>query len=117
MGGGISSQTQEANVMGFAAIKQMYPYITTNQRVAGGSPTIKGTRITVRTVAGYYQMGMSVDEILGALQHLTPAQVHSALAYYFDHQADIDQDIKEHANIERWREEAFTHPKSTGTGK
>ncbi|CBE69068.1 protein of unknown function [Candidatus Methylomirabilis oxygeniifera] len=43
--------------------QQTYPYITTNRRIAGGSPIIKGTRITVRTIAGYYQMGMTVDEI------------------------------------------------------
>lgn len=116
MGDDASSQTQEANTVGFAVVKQIYPYITTNRRIAGGSPIIKGTRITVRTVAGYYQMGMSVDEILSTLQHLTPAQVHSALAYYFDHQAEIDREIREHVNIERWREEALTHPTLTGTG-
>ena len=99
--------------MGLSVKKQGYHYITSDRRIAGGSPIIKGTRITVRTVAGYYQMGMSVDEILSALQHLTPAQVHSALAYYFDHQAEIDQEMKENADIEHWRKEALTHPKST----
>jgi len=38
-------------------------------------------------------MGMSVDEILATLSHLTPSQVHSALAYYFDNQKEIDCDI------------------------
>ena len=103
--------------MGVAAVTQRYPYITTNRRIAGGSPIITGTRITVRTVAGYDQMGMSVDEILSTLQHLTPAQVHSALTYYFDHQAEIDQDMKEHADIEHWQKEVLTHPTVTGTGK
>jgi hypothetical protein len=27
--------------------------------------------------------------------HLTPAQVHDALSYYYDHRAEIDQEISE----------------------
>ena len=48
--------------MVLAAKNQTYPYISTNSRIAGGAPIIKGTRITVRTITGYYQMGMSVYE-------------------------------------------------------
>ena len=97
--------------MSLAARKQTYPYITTNSRIAGGAPIIKGTRITIRSIAGYYQMGMSVDEILNTLQHLTASQVHSALAYYFDHQKDIEQDMKDATDIEYWKKQALSHPK------
>jgi len=99
--------------MGLAARKQAYPYITTNPRIAGGVPIIKGTRISVRTIADYYQMGMSVDDILNTLQHLTASQVHSALAYYFDHQKEIEQDAKAAADIEYWKKQALPHPKQT----
>ena len=54
----------------------------------------------VRSIAGYYQMGMSVDEILSTLSHLLPSQVHSALAYYFDHQGEIEQDLEESSDTE-----------------
>ena len=40
-----------------------YPHITSHRGIANGSPIIEGTRITVRCIAAYYQMGMSVDEI------------------------------------------------------
>jgi len=30
-------------------------------------------------------MGLSVEEILEGLPHLTPAQVYEALSYYHDH--------------------------------
>ena len=103
--------------MGSAARKQTYPYITTNPRIAAGAPVVKGTRITVRTIAGYYQMGMSVDEILNTLQHLTASQVHSALAYYFDHQTEIEQDMKDAADIEHWKERALSHAKPAAPGK
>jgi uncharacterized protein (DUF433 family) len=103
--------------MGLAAGKQTYPYIITNARIAGGTPIIKGTRITVRTIAGYYQMGMSVDEILNTLQHLTASQVHSALAYYFDHQAEIEEDMRDAADIEHWKKKALSHPKQAASAR
>jgi uncharacterized protein (DUF433 family) len=68
-------------------------------------PVIKGTRIAVRAVAGYYQLGMTPDEILQSLPHLTQSQLHSALAYYFDHQKEIDRDLKRNADADYWRGE------------
>ncbi len=89
-----------------------YPYISVNTEIAGGVPIILGTRISVRSIAGYYQMGMSVDEILSALSHLRPSQVHSALAYYFDHQEEIEKDLAEASDMEYWRVQARVHPKA-----
>ena len=37
----------------------------------------------------------SAEEIFRQCPHLTRAEVHSALAYYFDHQAEIDGEIQE----------------------
>jgi len=88
----------------------IYPYISANPEIAGGVPLVSGTRVTVRRIAGYYQMGMNVDEILSTLSHLRPSQVHSALAYYFDHQAEIEQDLEESSNIEYWKRQALVHP-------
>src|SRR5574337_204357 len=98
--------------MRVAVEQQAYPYITTNRRIAGGSPIIKGTRIAVHTIAGYYQMGMSVDEILTTLQHLSPSQVHSALAYYFDHQKEIDRELEVSTDIEQWKQQVLVHPQA-----
>jgi len=100
------------------AIKQFeYPHITYNPSIAGGAPIIEGTRITVRCIAGYYQMGMSVDEILAALRHLTPSQVHSALAYYFDHQEEINKEIEEISNEEYWKEQVLRPSAPKGTSE
>jgi len=97
--------------MSLAAQKLPYPYITSNPKIAQGSPIIDGTRITVRAIAGYYQLGMTVDEILATLSHLSAAQVHSALAYYFDHQEEIDSDLSDSADQEKWKREVAKHPK------
>jgi uncharacterized protein (DUF433 family) len=85
---------------------RQYPHIETNPGIANGSEVISGTRVTVRSIAGYYQMGMTVDEILLTLPHLTSSQVHSALAYYFDHQEEIDRDLAESSNPDLWRSPA-----------
>ena len=87
-----------------------YPYIISNPGIAGERPVIKGTRITVNCIAGYYQLGMTIDEILDSLHHLTPSQVHSALAYYFDHQDEINVDLEEQADVEYWKNQVQAHP-------
>jgi uncharacterized protein (DUF433 family) len=97
--------------MGEAARKEPYPYIVREPEVLGETPIVEGTRIAVRAIAGYYQMGMSVDEILATLSHLTPAQVHSALAYYFDHRAEIEKDLVDASDEEHWRSQVKKHPR------
>jgi len=69
-------------------------HLTREPGISGGEPIIRGTRISVRHIVERVQAGQSVDEILAALPHLTAAQVHAALAYYCDHQAEIDQPIE-----------------------
>ena len=88
-----------------------YPYISSDAEIAGGKPIISGTRITVRSIAGYYQMGMSIDEILTTRPHLTPSQVHAALAYYFDHQEEIDSDLRESSDVTFWKSQVTPRPK------
>ena len=92
------------------ARKLDYPYIVSNPGTAGGKPVIKGTRITVNCIARYYQLGMSIDEILESLRHLTPSQVHSALAYYFDHQEEINSDLEEATDIAHPGNQVLPHP-------
>jgi uncharacterized protein (DUF433 family) len=86
--------------------------ITTDAKIVGGSPIVAGTRTTVRAISGYYQMGMSVDEIRLALPHLTLAQIHHALGYYFDHQDEIEKERAENEDIETLRKEVASHPKA-----
>lgn len=70
-----------------------HPHITRVTGVCGGRPIIRGTRTPVQIIVGYYKLGMSIDEIVGSLPHLNPAQVFDALSYYHDHQTEIEADI------------------------
>ena len=68
-------------------------HIETRPDIAGGKPRIAGQRISVRDIVVWHErLGKSVDEIASDYG-LTLADVHAALAYYFDHRADIDKDM------------------------
>ncbi len=95
--------------MNLSAEKNIYPYITSDPDIADNAPLIEGTRITVRTIAAFYQLGLDVDEILMSLSHLSAAQVHSALVYYFDHQSEIDNDLRNANDIDTWQQVAVQH--------
>lgn len=52
-------------------------------------PRIRVSQIVI----DYLNHGWSADEIVIHYPHLKLAEVHSAMAYYFDHQAEIDGEI------------------------
>ena len=72
-----------------------HPHIVQVEDICEGRPVIRGTRTSVRTIVGYYKLGMSVEEIMEGLPHLTAAQVYDALSYYHDNQEEIEKDIRE----------------------
>ena len=62
----------------------------------GGKPHILGHRIKVKHVAVWYEkMGMKPDEIVEQHPTITLAQVHAALAYYYDHREEIEAEMAE----------------------
>jgi len=71
-----------------------HPHITRSPDVCGGRPVVLGTRIPVQVLVKYHQMGYTPEEILSGHAGLTPAQLHDALSYYYDHQAKIEADIE-----------------------
>lgn len=69
-------------------------HIVSTPNICGGAPRIEKTRVRVADIAIYSVMhNWSVEKIADELE-ITPAQIHAALAYYYDHQAEIDADIK-----------------------
>ena len=75
--------------------KTLDQHIEITPGIAGGKPRIAGHRITVQNIAIWHErLGLSVDEIATEYD-LTLADVHAALAYYFDHRAEIDRSIED----------------------
>jgi uncharacterized protein (DUF433 family) len=57
---------------------------------------IAGTRIRVQDIYAYAEIqGLSSDEIVEQLPHLTLGQVHAALSYFFDHREQILDEIRQ----------------------
>lgn len=61
----------------------------------GGKPCIVGHRIRVQDIVLWTEQGMTPDEIASAYPQITLADVHAALAYYFDNTEAINRDIRE----------------------
>lgn len=62
-------------------------------------PVIVGRKITVHDIAGLVVLGQSSVEWVAENYDLTLAQIHAALAYYYDHQAQIDREMQEAAAL------------------
>ncbi len=68
-----------------------YPHI---ELTSDGVPLISGTRTKVVEIAlDRLAHNWDAEEIRRHHPHLTLGQIHSALAYYYDHQDEIDRDI------------------------
>jgi uncharacterized protein (DUF433 family) len=62
----------------------------------GGKPCIAGTRIRVWDIHVWHNLrSQTAEQIVADFPQLSLADVHAALAYYFDHQEQIDRQMKE----------------------
>lgn len=67
--------------------------ISTSPYIRNGRPHIAGTGITVHRIASWYRLGFSPEEIAEQIDHLTLAQVYTALAYYHANREQIESDL------------------------
>lgn len=61
--------------------------------IRGGRPVIAGTGVTVKRIAGWYQQGLTPEEIATEISHLNLAQVYAALTYYHANRQEIEDDL------------------------
>jgi uncharacterized protein (DUF433 family) len=60
----------------------------------GAQAYVRGTRVAVRHVAAFLQAGHSAEEIAKTcLPHISPAAIYEAIAYYYEHQTEIDEEL------------------------
>ena len=87
-------------------------HIEATPGVCGGKPRIAGTRIRVQDIYICHELhGMSPDEIVDAYPHITLADVHAALAYYYDHSETIQQAIEtDRALVESFKKHFASTP-------
>lgn len=69
-----------------------YEHIKLNENQV---PMISGTTMKmIELIADHLAYGWSPEELRLQHPYLTMGQIHSALAYYWDHKVELDQDIE-----------------------
>jgi uncharacterized protein (DUF433 family) len=85
------------------SVQETYPHIETRNGEPARLRRIPRVRVA-RIAMDYLAHGWSVEEMCRQHPYLTPAEAHAAMAYYFDHQAEIDSEIRaEWDEVERDR--------------
>lgn len=70
-------------------------HIESTPGVCGGKPRLAGTRIRVQDVVIWHErMNLSADEIASKHPQASLAAIYAALAYYHDHRAEIDEQMR-----------------------
>ncbi|MBP0011156.1 MULTISPECIES: DUF433 domain-containing protein [unclassified Roseofilum] len=69
-----------------------YPHIEKKEGEAARLQRLPRIRVA-QIVMDYLTYGWSVEEICRQHPYLNPAEAHAAMAYYFDHQEEIDRAI------------------------
>jgi len=73
-------------------VETRYEHIVLDQAQV---PMIADTTMKViELVLAHLAYGWSPDELHFQFPHLTLGQIHSALAYYWDHRAELDKDVE-----------------------
>jgi uncharacterized protein (DUF433 family) len=70
-----------------------HPHVRMDPAVLGNSPHISESRVPVRTLWSCHQAGVSVETLIKRYPRLGAAKVLDALAFAFDNQELIKQDI------------------------
>jgi len=75
-------------------------HIEATPGVLGGKPRLAGHRIRVMDIVVWHEKrGLSPDEIAELYPSITLADVHAALAYYFDHWEEIEADLQRETDL------------------
>ncbi len=72
-----------------------HPHIVRREGFRGGKPIVRGASIAVWLIVSMWKAGDSLEEIHAAYSHVKLAAFYDAISYYFDHQAEIDQQIED----------------------
>ena len=69
-------------------------HIEHKQTFSGLQAYLRDTRVAVRHVAAFLKAGLTAEEIIkSVLPHLPPAAIYEAIAYYYDHQVEIEAEL------------------------
>src|SRR4051794_2733168 len=84
-----------------------FPHIdwAVNKRV----PVVAGSRLRVQDVVPHHKAGLTIAKIVDLYPTYSTAEIASAIAYYYQHQQEMDQLIEAHrSRVEHYREQQET---------
>jgi uncharacterized protein (DUF433 family) len=67
-----------------------------------GTVRISSSRVTFDTVIGAFQKGATAEQIYDSLPSLSLAQIYGAIAYYLEHEADVETYLRERREDAEW---------------
>jgi uncharacterized protein (DUF433 family) len=77
------------------AVHERLDHIVRDPHILGGEPTIKGTRIPVRSIVIIHQLYGDFEQVRRAFPTAPEPALREALAFYKSHRAEIDRHIQE----------------------
>jgi hypothetical protein len=75
------------------ALDLVYPHIEKPEAAAARLKRLPRVRVA-QIVSDYLAHGWSPGEICRQHPYLLPAEVHASLTYYFDHQEEVDREVR-----------------------
>ncbi|MBW3600695.1 MAG: DUF433 domain-containing protein [Planctomycetes bacterium] len=96
-----------------SAVNDIGALIDQTPGVCGGRPRIAGTGVSVRRIVLWDRHGLTPEEIVTQIPHLTLAQVHAALSFYHANRDHMEAAMAaEDAEIERLEQASGIHDHS-----
>ena len=84
-----------------ATVTDIGQLIYRDPKIRGGRPCVAGTGITVHRIVQWHKMGQAPEEIAEDYPHLSLAQVHAALAYYYANHDEVERELLAEEEEER----------------
>ena len=82
-------------------------------QTSDGNVRVIGSRVTLHTLVGCFEMGETAEDILDGYPSLTLAQIDAIRCWYRNHQAEVDEYIREvDAEAEKLRLEIESRPEN-----
>lgn len=92
--------------------KEIYPGVTVNPRVMGGTPVLTGTRIPIGVIVGHLAAGDPMQTVMDEYR-VTHEQILAALCYAAPHYSMViewsDEDQKYIVSFPEWGSQTHTH--------
>jgi uncharacterized protein (DUF433 family) len=87
--------------------------IVKNPDIRGGTPCVGGTSLRVSDIVMVHLFHKRTPDQIASDYEITLAQVYAALAYYYEHKSELDEDVRQQILRSRSAKESPPNGKSS----